>query len=322
MDHPPLPAHVTNAGLFAGPYLAEQVALVLPGTPAAPADRITQQQATRWLEEITRHWLTMQPQLSYADDNVRDFVAAVYRGAGAVVRGPDRRRADDDPAEPRLLLFADSGAAVRYTAAPRQDPAARYREALAVVEVARRDTPLDRASGPAAHLGAALVHTGVAWGILTDGARWRLYHHAYPFRADRYFEIHLDAILASDGRPGRLAAFGWFHAFFHPAAFPQAGTRGFLDAALAGGLTAPGPRSFADAAEQVLDRFADGTPMHYRVIADKALELGLIVSRSRTPAATMYSQILREIAHQQARQAPARFVKRGKGLVGLARWDS
>jgi hypothetical protein len=317
MDHPRLPSYVTNAALFPGAYLAEQVVPLLPG--AAP-DRYTAQQAARWLEEITKLWLMMQPQLSYDDERVRDFVTAVYRAADAVVHGPDRRRSDDAPAEPRLLLFADSPAAVRYAAASRQDSAARYREALAVVEVARRETPFDQPDGPARHLDAALAQAGLAWGICTDGGGWRLYHRAGPSRLDRYFEIRLDLILAMDGRTGREAAFRWFFAFFRPAAFAPGGARGFLDTTLAGGANVHIPLSFTDAAEQVLDRFGAQAPMHYRAITDKALELGLVASRSRTPAATMYSQILREIAQRRRRQIPSRFVKHGNGLVGLDRW--
>ena len=41
--------------------------------------------------------------------------------------------------------------------------------------------------------------------------------------------------------------------------------------------------SFTDAAEKVLDKYADKSPMHYRAITDKALELGLIATAGKTP---------------------------------------
>lgn len=84
---------------------------------------------------------------------------------------------------------------------------------------------------------------------------------------------------------------------------------------------ATGTVSFTKAAEVVLDRFADHKPMHYRQITDKALELGFISTAGRTPEATMYAQILMEIQRQQRRGKVPRFVKHGKGYVGLTRWE-
>jgi restriction system protein len=78
--------------------------------------------------------------------------------------------------------------------------------------------------------------------------------------------------------------------------------------------------SFTDAAEQVLDRYADKAPMHYRAITDKALELGLIATAGKTPEATLYAQIITEIQRRTRRGERPRFVRYGKGYVGLSRW--
>lgn len=86
---------------------------------------------------------------------------------------------------------------------------------------------------------------------------------------------------------------------------------------------APAPQntvSFTDAAEQVLDRFGNNRPMHYRDIAAKALKLGLIATAGRTPEATMYSSILQERQRRVRRAEQPRFQMQGKGLVALARW--
>ncbi len=78
--------------------------------------------------------------------------------------------------------------------------------------------------------------------------------------------------------------------------------------------------SFTDAAEQVLDQFGGKRPMHYRDIAKKVLELGLVRTEGRTPEATLYAQISTEIARKTRRGDASRFVKHGKGFVGLSRW--
>lgn len=78
--------------------------------------------------------------------------------------------------------------------------------------------------------------------------------------------------------------------------------------------------SFANAAEQVLERFAEERPMHYSDITEKALDLGLITTQGKTPKDTMYSQILTEIKRKTQHGAVSRFSKYGKGLVGLSKW--
>jgi restriction system protein len=78
--------------------------------------------------------------------------------------------------------------------------------------------------------------------------------------------------------------------------------------------------SFTDAAEQVLERFGNKRPMHYRVITEKALKLGLLHTEGQTPEATLYAQILTEIARKTRRGDMPRFVKHGKGFVGLSKW--
>lgn len=77
--------------------------------------------------------------------------------------------------------------------------------------------------------------------------------------------------------------------------------------------------SFVNAAEQVLELVGGGKPMHYRDITQKALELGLLETAGKTPEATLYAAVLNEISRQSRRGETPRFVKQGKGVIGLAR---
>jgi len=78
--------------------------------------------------------------------------------------------------------------------------------------------------------------------------------------------------------------------------------------------------SFTDSAEKLLEKYGDKKPMHYRAITDKALELGWLETTGKTPEATMYAQILTEIKRYKNRGEQPRFVKHGKGFVGLSKW--
>jgi restriction system protein len=46
---------------------------------------------------------------------------------------------------------------------------------------------------------------------------------------------------------------------------------------------------FTDAADIVLDQYADKCPMHYRDITDKIMDLDLVETEGKTPDATLYS---------------------------------
>ena len=78
--------------------------------------------------------------------------------------------------------------------------------------------------------------------------------------------------------------------------------------------------SFNDAAEVVLDEYSNKQPMYYREITEKILKLGLVYTEGQTPEATLYAQILTEIKRQLKRGETPRFVKHGKGYVGLRKW--
>ncbi|HZO27696.1 MAG TPA: winged helix-turn-helix domain-containing protein [Chloroflexota bacterium] len=78
--------------------------------------------------------------------------------------------------------------------------------------------------------------------------------------------------------------------------------------------------SFTDAAAVVLDRYAGKQPMHYRVVTQKILELGLVRTQGQTPEATLYAQILSEITRKSRQGNAPRFTRHGRGMVGLAAW--
>ena len=61
-------------------------------------------------------------------------------------------------------------------------------------------------------------------------------------------------------------------------------------------------------------------PLHYREITDKMLKLGLVHTEGQMPEATLHAQILTEVKRQTKRGVSPRFVRHGKGYVGLRRW--
>lgn len=110
---------------------------------------------------------------------------------------------------PDGLLFADADAKAAANAMP--DQSKRYAHGLAMVESKRWARPLDRASGrdettaPSTQMLRYLRRcddiTGgtLRWGILTNGAKWRLYWAGARSVSEEFLEIDLGRVLALDG---------------------------------------------------------------------------------------------------------------------------
>jgi len=71
---------------------------------------------------------------------------------------------------------------------------------------------------------------------------------------------------------------------------------------------------------KVLEEFGGKKPMHYKMITERALEKGWLVTEGKTPEATMYAQVITEIKRQQKQGKYPRFVRHGLGYVGLNQW--
>ncbi|MFZ3142165.1 Eco57I restriction-modification methylase domain-containing protein [Polaromonas sp.] len=143
-------------------------------------------------------------------------------------------------AVPDCLLFASSQAKAAALAESRDDR--RYRHGLAILEAKRWLRPLDRGDGkdvfdpdaPSSQMLRYLSRVDVAsdravkWGMLTNGAVWRLYWQDARSRAEEFFEIDLAAALGLPGVQHDIDdivpahALRLFHLFFSRSAFlPQ-----------------------------------------------------------------------------------------------------
>ena len=111
---------------------------------------------------------------------------------------------------PDGLLFADDAAKDRANGFTEEWK--RYEFGLAVVESNRWGRPLDRRSGRRGEENAPSTQmlrylrrvddltTGkLRWGILTNGARWRLYYQGSRSVSEQFFEVDLAALLNLPG---------------------------------------------------------------------------------------------------------------------------
>jgi len=98
--------------------------------------------------------------------------------------------------------------------------------AFAVGDAKYWDRPLDITSkktgsdpfsnkNPSYQIAFYMQHSGLEWGILTNGRLWRLYHRATAHKLDHFYEVDLPMLL----QRGDLEQFLYFYAFFHRSAF-------------------------------------------------------------------------------------------------------
>ena len=143
-------------------------------------------------------------------------------------------------AVPDCLLFASPEAKAAALLEAKDDR--RYRHGLAILEAKRWLRPLDRGDGqdafdpdaPSSQMLRYLSRVDVAsdraikWGVLTNGAVWRLYWQDARSRSEEFFEIDLAAALGVKGVQHDIDdiapahALRLFHLFFSRSAFlPQ-----------------------------------------------------------------------------------------------------
>src|SRR5947209_1526415 len=98
--------------------------------------------------------------------------------------------------------------------------------AFAVGDAKYWDCPLDTAiksksgdpftnKNPSYQIAFYIQHSGLEWGILTNGRLWRLYHKHTAHKLDHFYEVDVPALLKS----GDVRHFLYFYAFFRRAAF-------------------------------------------------------------------------------------------------------
>jgi type I restriction-modification system DNA methylase subunit len=125
---------------------------------------------------------------------------------------------------PDYVLYRDAQALGANKGATLDD--ARLRTgALAVGDAKYYDRPLDaalkKASGndinahPGIQIDFYIRHSGLAWGLLTNGRLWRLYHKDSSAKLDRFYQVDLAGLLQSQN----VEAFLYFYAFFRRQAF-------------------------------------------------------------------------------------------------------
>jgi hypothetical protein len=197
-------------------------------------------ETTPVLAELIRLWATFSPHHDNESQTEEEWIRPVLRALGHSfyvqvplitpfgVRKPDYILYPDETA--RQAAKAKSGAFDSQELRP---------TALAVADAKAWERNLDQtpttqkelniSGNPSLQIYVYVQHSGLPWGILTNGRQWRLVHHDTAEKLDIYYEVDLPALLGQ----GDIEAFNYFYLFFRRQAFvDQPGAPAWLNRVL------------------------------------------------------------------------------------------
>ena len=203
-----------NQQLFSDHYLD----VVLPMLPQWQSQR---ENAVRLLAEVQRIFADFVPSTNEAQTE-HEFIRPVLEALGHTFEVQPALHTPGNVKRPDYIFYRDAAALAANKNTVLND--ANLSGALAVGEVKYWERPLDRAittgdpfdnKNPGYQISFYMQHTGLPWGILTNGRIWRLYHKETAHKLDRFYEVDLVALLEAESP----AAFQYFSAFFAREAF-------------------------------------------------------------------------------------------------------
>jgi hypothetical protein len=193
-----LPKRVEWQGLVSEATRAlAEIAAVLERFTPSEIEAQTEEDLVRPILKLLGHTFEVQPALATPDGTKKpDYV--LYRDEAAV-KANKGRTLDEDAVRTTAFAVADA----KYWNRP-----------LDVALKHQKGDPFNNRN-PSFQIAFYMQHSGLPWGILTNGRRWRLYHQSTAHKLDRFYEVDLAALI----RAGDPARFLSFYAFFRREAF-------------------------------------------------------------------------------------------------------
>ncbi len=180
------------------------------------------------MQQITAIWQGYIPSKNEPEAQTEhDFIRPVLEALGHTFEVQPSLTTPDGTKRPDYILYRDDIA--RQANRGQTLTEEMLHSACAVADAKHWDCPLDKTlqktktssrdffsnKNPSYQIDFYIRHSGLEWGILTNGRKWRLYHCDTSKKLDCFYEVDLQEILKTvDPR-----AFLYFYAFFHRTAF-------------------------------------------------------------------------------------------------------
>ena len=204
-----------NSRLFAHDFLEERLPYLLDWQ--LPEEEL--KAAYEQLRDLFDHALPATSEASLEEELIRPILSDIL-GFSYLVQ--PSRKIFKTHRKPDYALFLTEEE--KQAAKPFDGEKKLFENALAVADAKAWEVDLD-AIGPASQMHDYILISGVHWGVLTNGRRWRLYHRDTVHELDTFFEIDVEELLKADDP----ASLKYFLGFFRAQSFVQ---NGFLDRVL------------------------------------------------------------------------------------------
>ena len=207
----------SNQRLFSDHYLDH----ILPGHWESLRD-----EAFRVMQQLQQIYAKFTPSNNEAQTE-DDWIKPVLHTMGHTFEVQAPLKVPDGTQRPDYIFYRDDAvrAAHKNKIVQAEDIA---NSAFAVGDAKYWERPLDkslRESGkgndafsnknPSYQIFFYMLHSGLPWGILTNGRQWRLYHSQTAHKLEVYYEVDLPALLEAND----VETFLYFYTFFRRAAF-------------------------------------------------------------------------------------------------------
>ncbi|WP_376795289.1 Eco57I restriction-modification methylase domain-containing protein [Thermogemmatispora sp.] len=215
----PLIARHNNRSLFSDYFLDE----VLPRR-AEWRDLISEAKPVQ--EKLLRLYERFRPLQKTANEaqTEHEWIQPVLETLGHTFTVQPSLKVPGGMQQPDYVFYASEADRLASQGRPLDDHAAE-RGAIAIGDAKHWDRPLDQMvrsssqsfsnKNPSWQIFFYLLHSGLSWGLLTNGRKWRLYHRSTAHKLDVFYEVDLPELIEG----GSVEQFLYFYAFFRPQAF-------------------------------------------------------------------------------------------------------
>jgi hypothetical protein len=204
-----------NQRLFSDHYLNA----ILPGQW-----NTLQDEAALLMAQLRQIYARFTPSNSNEAQTEEDWIKPVLRALSHTFEVQSPLKVPDGIQRPDYIFYHDNTALALNKNKP-VDADLLRQSAFAVGDAKSWDRPLDKAlagkgsdpfsnKNPSYQIFFYMLHSGLPWGILTNGRKWRLYHAQTAHKLEIFYEVDLPALLEAD-----VESFLYFYAFFRRGAF-------------------------------------------------------------------------------------------------------
>jgi type I restriction-modification system DNA methylase subunit len=183
-------------------------------------------EATEAIAQLRQLYARFTPNPNNESQTEEDWIKPVLRALGHTFGIQATLKVPDGIQRPDYMFYRDEAALVanknKMLHAEDVQPVA-----YAVGDAKSWERPLDQAlrstsksadpftnKNPSYQIFFYMLHSGLPWGMLTNGRQWRLYHAQTAYKLEVFYEVDLPALLDVD-----IEAFLYFYTFFRRAAF-------------------------------------------------------------------------------------------------------